>query len=330
MQATNNSKTTNKPIIMDFYNDLNANFKYMIANEKDHRFGVVINSVGFQAIHPGTTYPPSEHPSHHYFNASKGRILQEYQLVYITKGKGIFFSDENTKIEIERGDLLLLHPGQWHTYFPSPETGWNEYYIGFEGSIIENLIQTSFLSDRNTCIKVGLSESLVQLFGQSINIAQADKASVQQYLGGVLMHIIGLTFSILSNRQFEVNNMDQKIESAKIFMYENIYGDVDVEKLAERLNLSYSWFRKIFKDYTGYAPAKYFQELKIQKAKEMLAHTSMSIKEISFTLGYTTSEHFFSLFKRNVGMTPSEYRNYNEIPQNKENNQTSQTPQKTK
>ena len=51
---------------------------------------------------------------------------------------------------------------------------------------------------------------------------------------------------------------------------------------AENLNLSYSWFRKVFKDYTGYAPAKYFQELKIKKAEDLLMRTSHSVKEISY------------------------------------------------
>lgn len=297
---------------MDFYNDLNANFKYMIANDKDRCFGIIINSVGFQAIHPGTFYPPREHPARYYFTAQRGRVLHEYQLVYITKGKGYFANEQNNVEPIERGDLLLLHPGQWHTYYPDEETGWNEYYIGFEGAIIDNMIKNHFTPGKNTIIKLGLSESLVQLFGQAINIAQADKACVQQYLGGVLMHIMGLAMSINSNRQFEANNIDQKIESAKIFMYENLYGEVDAEQLAQRLNLSYSWFRKIFKDYTGYAPAKYFQELKLKKAKELLLTTGMSIKEISFKLGYTSSEHFFALFKKNTGMTPTEYRNFGE------------------
>ena len=93
-------------------------------------------------------------------------------------------------------------------------------------------------------------------------------------------------------------------------MIENLYKNVDVEELAEKLNLSYSWFRKVFKDYTGYAPAKYFQELKIKKAEELLMRTSHSVKEISYMLNYKSAEHFFSLFKKKTGFTPLEYRNY--------------------
>ena len=86
--------------------------------------------------------------------------------------------------------------------------------------------------------------------------------------------------------------------------------NIDPEELAMKLNISYSWFRKVFKDYTGYAPAKYFQELKLRKAKQLLVGTSQSVKEISFMLDYKSTEHFFSLFKKRTGFTPLEYRSF--------------------
>jgi AraC-like DNA-binding protein len=107
-----------------------------------------------------------------------------------------------------------------------------------------------------------------------------------------------------------MGDVDQKIEQAKIIMNENIFKDIDPEELAMKLNISYSWFRKVFKDYTGYAPAKYFQELKLRKAKQLLVGTSQSVKEISFMLDYKSTEHFFSLFKKRTGFTPLEYRSF--------------------
>ena len=81
-----------------------------------------------------------------------------------------------------------------------------------------------------------------------------------------------------------MSDVDQKIEQAKIIMNENVAGNVNPEELAMRLNISYSWFRRVFKEYTGYAPAKYFQELKLRKAKQLLVGTSQSVKEILFFL----------------------------------------------
>ena len=132
----------------------------------------------------------------------------------------------------------------------------------------------------------------------------------QQYLAGVLLHMIGLVLSVSKNNSFEKDNVAEKMEQAKIFMTENIYGEIDPEQLAARLSISYSWFRKAFKDYTGYAPAKYFQELKLRKAKQLLVGSTHSVKEICYMLGYASTEHFSNLFKKNTGLTPIKYRSF--------------------
>ena len=288
------------------YNDLGVEFKYLLVNEKDRKLGLCVNTVGFQTIKPFAHYPLIDHPTGYYFNAQKGRILREYQFVYITKGKGILTLEDN-KISISKGQLFVIFPDQWHTYQPNLETGWNEYYIGFEGHIIDNIIENSFISTENPVLDVGFNEELVNLFSRAIEVAEVDKICSQQYLAGIVLHILGLVLSVSQNKVFEEGEVVQKIEQAKIIMNENVYKNIDPEELAEKLNISYSWFRKVFKDYTGYAPAKYFQELKLRKAKHLLVTTSHSVKVISFMLDYNSTEHFFSLFKKITGFTPLEY-----------------------
>ncbi len=292
------------------YNNQGADFKYLITNERDNRFGLSVNTVGFQAIHAGSLYPPRNHPEAYYFSTQRGRILHEYQLVYITKGSGSFESESTPLTEIKKGMVLILFPGQWHTYSPSAKTGWNEYYIGFEGAIVDNLLKNSFVEKDNQIIEIGLNEEISSLFSRALEIAEADKSGTQQYLGGIVLHIIGAVLSISQNKRYEIDDAAQKIECAKIVMHENVCKDVDAEKLAMKLGISYSWFRKVFKEYTGYSPAKYFQELKLRKAKQLLIETSMSVKEICYELNYTSTEHFFSVFKKRIGFTPTEYRNY--------------------
>ena len=266
------------------YNDLGVEFKYLIVNDMDQKFGLWVNTVGFQSIQPDSPYPLKDHPSGYFFNAQKGRVLREYQLVYITKGRGLFSSETTPEKQVCKGRLMVLFPGQWHTYHPYRQTGWNEYYIGFEGPVIDNLVKGGFLSKDNQVLEVGLNEELVSLFSRALEIAEADKIFSQQYLGGIVLHIVGMILSISKNKIFEVGDVDQKIEQAKIIMNENVAGNVDPEELAMRLNISYSWFRRVFKEYTGYAPAKYFQELKLRKAKQLLVGTSQSVKEILFFL----------------------------------------------
>ena len=285
-------------------NNLGLEFKYLIVNDMDRKFGLWVNTVGYQSIPPDSPYPLKEHPSGYYFNAEKGRVLREYQLVYITKGRGLFSSDSTPERQVCKGRLMVLFPGQWHTYYPLRQTGWTEYYIGFEGPAIDTIVGDAFLSQERQILEVGINEELVSLFSRALEVAEADKISAQQYLSGIVLHMIGMILSISKNKVFEMSDVDQKIEQAKILMNEN------PEELAMRLNISYSWFRRVFKEYTGYAPAKYFQELKLRKAKQMLVGTSQSVKEISFFLGFQSTEYFFSFFKKRTGLTPLEYRSF--------------------
>ena len=84
--------------------------------------------------------------------------------------------------------------------------------------------------------------------------------------------------------------------------------DITPERLAEITCMSYSKFRKIFKEYTGFAPSQYIQEVRINMAKELLTNTSKSIKEIAFELGYENKDYFFTAFRKVSGMTPAGYR----------------------
>ena len=95
-------------------NSLGLEFKYLIVNDMDRKFGLWVNTVGYQSIPPDSPYPLKEHPSGYFFNAEKGRVLREYQLVYITKGRGLFSSDSTSEKQVCKGRLMVLFPGQWH------------------------------------------------------------------------------------------------------------------------------------------------------------------------------------------------------------------------
>jgi len=288
--------------------NLGADFKYLMVSELDKKYGLTVNTVGFQIVQPNSPYPLSNHPDGYFFSALKGRILNEYQFVYITKGSGVLTIDSTEILQVSKGQVIVLFPGQWHSYHPLAETGWNEYYIGFSGEIIENIVNNSFLSKESQLLDVGLNEELVHLFKRAIETVEIDRIASQQHLLGIVMHMLGIILSESQNKKFENSNAKQIVENAKIIMNENVYKDIQAEELSNRLNMNYTSFRKIFKNITGYAPAKYFQALKIQKAKQLLLESSYSVKEISYMLSFYSPESFNMTFKKNTGETPSRYR----------------------
>lgn len=289
-------------------------FKYLIRNERDARYGMTVNTVGYQEVAPNRSYPADGHPSGYYFAPDKGRILREYQLLYIVRGQGVFTTDEKSRSRnsIGRGTLVLLTPGEWHSYRPLPATGWDEYYIGFGGSLADNSLAELCAASRRT-FEIGLDNELVQLYNRAIEVATEDKPAAQQYLTGLVMHMLGLLLAKLRNGTPVTGNADQLVERAKILMNEHLSDEIDLNSLAEALHISYSWFRKIFRDYTGHSPARYFQLLKLRRAQHLLTNSQLTIKEITFTLGYKSTEHFFAVFKKHTGYTPATYRSCGRI-----------------
>src|SRR5690606_32798640 len=105
---------------------------------------------------------------------------------------------------------------------PLKECGWNEYYIGFEGKIIDTIVTNGFISPDNQVLNVGVNEDLVNLFSSAIRIAKEDKVSTQQYLAGIVFNILGAVLSLSQNINFASRESAQKIERAKIIMSENV------------------------------------------------------------------------------------------------------------
>lgn len=283
--------------------------KYLIANERDYQWGVTVNSVGYQHIEPGEVYPPQNHPTRYLFSTDKGRILDEYQLLYITQGKGRFCSAHGEDRVISEGNMFLLFPGEWHSYYPDSRTGWVEYWIGFTGESIDKKQEHNFFSKTRPVLNVGLQNELVNIYLRAIDIAQEQETGFQQQLAGIVDYLLAFAFAYDKSSSFEEIKVTKLINKAKLIIVENLDADISLEEIASRLNISYSWFRRVFKQYTGFSPLQYIQEMKIQKSKELLTNSDLSNAEIAFKLGFDNSNYFCSVFKKKTKMTPMQYRN---------------------
>lgn len=283
--------------------------KYLTISPIDQQWGIAVNSVGLQNISENEVYPPQVHPTRYLFSPQNGRVLHEYQLLYITKGQGRFISRSTNMLKVKEGDMFLLFPGEWHNYRPDEETGWNEYWIGFNGRIMDEWIRNGFFQKDNPVLNIGLNEEIIALYKRAIMIADAQEANYQQALAGIVCNLLSMAIYLSRNRDFKRSDISSIINSAKITVQENI-NTIRPEDLAEATCMSYSRFRKIFKEYTGFSPLQYIQEVRVTMAKEMLTNTSKSIKEIAFELGYENKDYFFTVFKKLSGMTPVAYRRH--------------------
>jgi len=296
---------------------MHKNVNYLVTNEEDDLWGLTVTTVGQQEIKSNEKYPPISHPSGYFFNVEKGRILNEFQLLYITNGNGVFTFGNNRQSElISEGKMFFLMPGVWHTYQPLENSGWKEYWIGFKGTIIEKIVSEGFFLNRPPVFNIGFNERIIDLYLKAIEIANEERAGYQQALAGIVMHIIGLMYYRDKTRGFENEDLISKINKAKVIMRESVYKNIFAEDIAKMLNISYSGFRRAFKEFTGTSPSKYMMELKLNEAKFLLSTSIQSVKNISYSLNFENPEYFSVFFKKRTGITPVEYRNAVEIKTN--------------
>ena len=284
--------------------------KYLAVTPVDLEWGLAVNSIGRQEIAPGAIYPPSNHPTRYLFSPGKGRILSEYQLLYITDGKGVFSCDtlgREKKIPVSAGNMFLLFPGEWHNYRPLEDTGWTEYWIGFNGVAGSRLEQKGFFSRTRPLLDVSFHDEIVDLYARAIDIAEKQQSGFQQALSGIVSALLGMAYYYDRNESFLESNTDKMIARAKLLISEQLFL-IDPKKLADELCVSYSSFRRTFKEYTGFSPAKYILHVKINQAKELLTNSSTEIKEIAYNLGFENTDYFFTVFRRLTGQTPLAYR----------------------
>jgi len=104
---------------------------------------------------------------------------------------------------------------------------------------------------------------------------------------------------------------NQLIARARDYIQENYARDLSLDEVSRKMDLSPYYFSKLFKEETGSNFVEYVTGLRLQKAKELLLkeeYREYSMKEICAEVGYGDPNYFSRIFKKNVGMTPTEYR----------------------
>lgn len=98
------------------------------------------------------------------------------------------------------------------------------------------------------------------------------------------------------------------IRNAKEYIESNYSKDLILDDVSKEFQISPYYFSKLFKKRTGNTFIEYLTMIRIEKAKQLLRNTTKSMKEICMEIGYSDANYFSRTFKKNVGVTPSEYK----------------------
>jgi AraC family transcriptional regulator of arabinose operon len=102
--------------------------------------------------------------------------------------------------------------------------------------------------------------------------------------------------------------MDRRVETALQLMKNNLQQKTNFCGIAASVNLSVSRLSHLFKTETGVSPAKYLKHARMERAKQLLETSFLSVKQVMASVGINDSSHFVRSFKNSYGLTPTEYR----------------------
>ncbi len=123
----------------------------------------------------------------------------------------------------------------------------------------------------------------------------------------VLKKMLDVIFTVFEEDSSYQVDSEQRVIN---FIDRNVRGGISLDQAAEYANMSSYYFSRVFKKITGVNFITYVTDCKIAVAEEMLVETDMPVISIAYELSYSEANYFSKAFKRKVGMTPTEYREF--------------------
>ncbi|MDF2485371.1 MAG: hypothetical protein K0R46_1539 [Herbinix sp.] len=107
--------------------------------------------------------------------------------------------------------------------------------------------------------------------------------------------------------QSNIDYSNHIVKATKEYLENHYDQDISLEDVAEQVNISPQYFSKLIKKTTGYNFIDWLSMLRVKKAKELLTNSNLTVKEVCFMVGYKDPNYFSRIFKKRIGITPSEY-----------------------
>ena len=239
-------------------------------------------------------------------------IHERYAIGVIEQGAlGFFYRGQN--VVALPGNINLCIPGEAHTGQPAAAGGWTYRMFYFDIGILQDV--ASQIADRSRQIPffqsgviadLSMAQQLRQMHRQ---LEEGDTPLLEQET--ILLELLAQ----LINRHADdpppisrVGQEPQAVTQLKQYIESHFDEDISLSSLAQLTHLSRYHLIRVFREAVGIPPHAYLRQVRIRRAKEMLA-SGQSIADVASATGFTDQSHLTRWFKRLWGFTPGQYRN---------------------
>ncbi|OCT12576.1 AraC family transcriptional regulator [Paenibacillus pectinilyticus] len=267
----------------------------------------------FEMVYKGLRYSESELPDH---------LHDLYEVVYVHKGKGMFFIDD-ALYEKKQGDLFLIPGNTVHRAFPSANDPIVSTAIFFAPTLLQadslgdgyELFRCFEIARKKKHYQINLSKQVRLAIETAINAMKREiNAKDYGYRHALRLHLQHMLL-VLSRHPFHIET-SSNLKGIGPQWLRNALQDIDCDpigcsglsELSGKACVSPSHFARVFKQLTGMHVTDYVNAKRLARAKDLLQSTDDNVETIALACGFQGMRHFYQIFKKLTGLTPRAYR----------------------
>jgi AraC-like DNA-binding protein len=244
-------------------------------------------------------------PGHYY-----GPAIRDHFLIhYILSGKGSFSTGDKV-YQLRKGQGFLIYPDIVTYYQADVESPWKYSWVGFNGLKAESYLKSAGFSAENPIFTYDKDDYIKDCFDQMIAAKMLQKGREIRLLGLLYLFLSQLMEANGKDR-FTDQSGDRKdvyIKKAIEYIEMNYSRDMSISDVAHHVGLDRSYLGSIFKEQLDSSMQEFLVGYRINKACELMKNDSLSIGDISRSVGYDDQLLFSKIFRKNKSMSPREYR----------------------
>lgn len=237
------------------------------------------------------------------------RFPDTCNLQFFLRGSLYFGRDGGPRVWFDRPTLFWHTPEHSYQYGPATGQSWHHHWLTFRGPRANRMMTDGF--DRLGVAGYVAVQEAAEVEAVFCRLVELVKAGMPQRQGEAVVcleRLLLLAMNPAGRLPPVTERYRERIEATAVHIRENPGATPDFPQVARRLGLSFSHFRKVFRDVTGQAPHDFLLDCRIRRAALWLRHPDRRIKEIAAATGFSSPAQFSRRFRSRTGLTPQAAR----------------------
>jgi len=246
-------------------------------------------------------------------NAFRPHRLGFFNILIITEGEVNHIVDFE-KHKLYAGDVMVISKGQIHCF--DEYSSYRGYLILFTDTFIHKYIIRSTITQINHLYnyflkqeKINNPENNLTFINSLKNELENSPVSLPNIIGALLsIYLLKLNNKNIRSTSYVENRSLEYFNQFRHLLETNYSKTRDAKMYASELSISYKHLNEVCKEVVNVTVKSFVDSYVILEAKRMLVTTTLSAKEIAFSLGFDEPTNFLKYFKKHTGLTPVEFR----------------------